>query len=141
MNKSIAIITYSTVTFDSNNQMYVNRAIGKLIDDLSAKYNKVYYVASRADLDSSLYDSQGKSIYSYSVKSDNVKFIFINNITNYSMIGRISGMFNNLIFLIKKLKNIDYYYLTLPSFSNAIFALYLLFKKKICYILYWFKLG
>ena len=110
--------------------MYVNRAIGKLLDDLSAKYNKIYYVASRADLDSSLYDSQGKSIYSYSVKSDNVKFIFINNITNYSMIGRISGMFNNLIFLIKKLKNIDYYYLTLPSFSNATFALYLLFKKK-----------
>ena len=58
MNKSIAIITYSTVTFDSNNQMYVNRAIGKLLDDLSAKYNKIYYVASRADLDSSLYDRE-----------------------------------------------------------------------------------
>ena len=130
MNKSIAIITYSTVTFDSNNQMYVNRAIGKLLDDLSAKYNKIYYVASRADLDSSLYDSQGKSIYNYRVKSNKVKFIFVNNIISYSMIGRISGMFNNLFFLIKKLKNIDYYYLNLPSFSNAIFALYLLFKKK-----------
>ena len=98
MNKSIAIITYSTVTFDSNNQMYVNRAIGKLLDDLSAKYNKNYYVASRADLDSSLYDSQGKSIYNYRVKSNKVKFIFVNNIISYSMIGRISGMFNNLFF-------------------------------------------
>ena len=129
-NKRIAVITYSTVTVDSDNRMCVNRSIGKLLDQLSYKYSKVYYVASKSNLSSSLYDDKGNSIYNYHVKSSNVKFILVENLTKYSIFGRSVGMFNNLLFLIKSLKFVNYYYLTLPSFSNSLFALYLITTKK-----------
>ena len=108
---NIAIITYSTVTYDSNNRICVNRAIGTLLDDLAQAFNKIYFIASKAKSNSSLYDENHDSIYNYHVSSDNVEYVFIKNVEKGSLFKRILMMLSNLFLLIKKLKKVDFYYL------------------------------
>ena len=127
--KTITLITYSSFTTDTK-RYYVNRALGILLDQLGNFFEKIYYVASKADKDSNLYAS-GKSVYSYIVRSPNVVFVGIKDTAGMTkLLKKIILTARNQIVIKTIIKRSDLVYVFLPSYSNLIAGFIAKFYKK-----------
>lgn len=131
--KSIAIITYSSVTRESG-LYYVNRALGVLVDGLSRHFSNLLYLASDAPRKSPLYQN-GKSIYNYVIKAKNVEMRILSSATKETYSAKFVNLMMNLRMLYSSIISSDIVYIFLPGYTGLVACFVSRLLKK-PYILY-----
>lgn len=140
--KRLALITYSSITQDGKD-VFVNRALGLLVDGLSNAFSKIYLVVAKAERHSNAYP-EGKSIYTYSIQSPNVVITPIKDVVTAAshhggplrgVLSRSRLMIINQSIINMTLDASDYAYIFLPSFTG-LFAGIACLLKRIPFFLY-----
>jgi len=127
--RSLTLITYSQLT-EEGPYYYVNRVFGQLIDQLAEYFEHIYYVVADTDKNSSLYYN-GKSIYSYRIKSKNVALVRIEpTYLTRNFFVRCFITLKNQFVISKVIKNTDLIYIFMPGFSGLFSAFIAFFYRK-----------
>ena len=127
--KSLALVTYSAITREGND-ILVNRAFGLLIDDLAKAFSRIYYIGAEENKSSGLY-REGKSIYKYCIKSENVSVIPIHPTGHIANpVKRIRRMMTNQGIILRILNDADYVYIFLPGYTGLVSAFDCLLRRK-----------
>ena len=128
MKQTATFITYSSVTQENDHQ-YVNRALGRFLDSVSHHFDEVHYVASRAEGNSSLYE-EGRSIYNYTFKSENIRTVEIQNVENLGFFKRILVTFKNLGRLKQIIKKSQFLFIYMPGVTGLLCGFMASFHQK-----------
>lgn len=127
--KYLAIVTYSSISADKE-ALFVNRALGMLADDLAQSFKKIYFVAAMAAQQSSVFNN-GKSIYQYSIRSENVVITPTQPTGGLSNpVSRLYQMIVNQLNLNKVINESDFLYLFFPGYTGLLTAFVCLLKRK-----------
>jgi glycosyltransferase involved in cell wall biosynthesis len=128
-NKSLALITYSSITRNGTD-ILINRAFGLLTDALAQTFGRIYYIGCEANESSTFY-RYGKSIYQYCIQSENVEFFPIHP-TEYiaNPITRTMQMITNQAVINRAIDESDFTYIFLPGYTGLLSAFVCLCKRK-----------
>jgi glycosyltransferase involved in cell wall biosynthesis len=127
----LCMIAYCVITHDEGKPR-INDKFGYLLDSLSCNFDQIFFLAGSVSRKSyKTYYPNGKSLYTYEVKSDNISFKEI--AASDSKLGIYHKFFALVLRTVpyaKYIRRSDFVYITMPGLSGFVAHLFCRFFRK-----------